>query len=95
MAAYLIVQINIQDPDIYEDYKKQVVPTTEAYGGEYLVRGGAQEVMEGDWPWARTVIIRFPSMEQARAWHSSPEYEGPKALRHSASEGNAIIVEGA
>ncbi len=95
MAAYIIVQIEVQDPDVYEEYKKQVVPTTVEYGGEYLVRGGAQDVLEGEWNWPRTVVIRFPSMEKAKAWHSCAAYEGPKALRQSASVGNMIVVEGA
>ncbi len=94
MAGYVIASIDVTDPETYEDYKAQVPATTEQYGGEYLVRGGAQEVLEGDWPMPRTVIIRFPTVEAARAWHASSEYEGPKAIRQAASTGNMIVVEG-
>jgi len=94
MAGYLIVQIDVEDTDTYEEYKVQVPPIIEKFGGEYLVRGGAMEVVEGEWPWPRLVVLKFPSVEQAKAFHSSVEYEGAKALRRSASKGNAVIVEG-
>jgi len=94
MAGYLIVQIDVEDADTYEEYKVQVPHIIEKFGGEYLVRGGAMEVVEGEWPWPRLVVLKFPSVEQAKAFHSSSEYEGAKALRQSASKGNAVIVEG-
>ena len=94
MAAYIIVQIEVTDPKTFETYRAQVPLTIERFGGEYLVRGGLQEVLEGDCPYPRTVVLKFPSMDQARAWHASAEYQGPKALRQSASTGNMIAVEG-
>ena len=94
MAAYIIVQIDITDPETFETYRAQVPPILEQYGGEFIVRGGAMEVLEGDWPIPRCVVLKFPSMEQAKAWWASPEYEGPKALRQSASKVNMIVVEG-
>ncbi len=94
MTAYVIVQIEVTDPETFETYRAQVPPTIERFGGEYLVRGGDQAVLEGDWAFLRTVILKFPSMDQAKAWHASAEYEGPKALRQSASKGNMIVVEG-
>ena len=94
MAAYVIVQIDITDPETFETYRAQVPPVLEQYGGEFIVRGGEQEVLEGEWPWPRVVVLKFPTMEQAKAWHASAEYEGPKALRQSASKSNMIVVEG-
>ena len=94
MAAYVIVQIEVTDADTYETYKGQVPPTLAEFGGEFVVRGGAQEVLEGDWPWPRTVVIRFPDVESAKAWHDSDIYAAPKALRQNASKGNMIVVEG-
>ncbi len=94
MSAYVIVQIEVTDPETFEAYRAQVAPTLEAHGGEYVVRGGEQEVLEGDWSYPRTVVLKFPSVEQAKAWHASAEYEGPKALRLSASKGNMIVVDG-
>ncbi len=69
MAAYLIVQVEVTDPDTFEEYRKQVPGTLAAYGGEYIVRGGEMEIFEGEWPIPRLVIIRFASMEQARKWY--------------------------
>ena len=94
MTAYVIVQIEVTDPETFETYRAQVPPTLEAFGGEYVVRGGEHEVLEGDWSHPRTVVLKFPSVEQAKAWHASTEYEGPKALRQSASNANMIVVEG-
>ena len=94
MAAYVIVRIEVTDPEAFEAYRQQVPAVIEQFGGEYVVRGGEQEVLEGDWPFSRTVVLKFPSMDQARAWHASSEYEGPKALRRSASKGSMIVVEG-
>lgn len=93
-AAYLIATMDIHDAETYDTYRQQVPATLEAYGGEFVVRGGTKEVLEGEWPEQRVVVLRFPSMDQARAWHASAEYQGPKALRRSASKGRMIIVEG-
>ncbi len=94
MAAYLIVQVEITDPDTFEEYKKQVPATLAAYGGEYIVRGGEIDVLEGEWPIPRLVIIRFSSMEQARKWYRSPEYEGPHKLREASARANIVLVDG-
>lgn len=94
MAAYIVVQIEITDPETYDTYRIQVAPILEQYGGQFLVRGGDMEVLEGEWPWPRMVILRFPGMDAAKAWHASAEYQGPKALRQAASKGNMIVVDG-
>ena len=94
MPAYIIVQLNVTDPETFEAYRQQVVPTIEKFGGEYVVRGGEQEILEGEWPWARCVILKFADMDSAKAWHGSDDYAAPKALRQSASKANMIVVEG-
>ena len=94
MAAYIIVQLEITDPETFETYRAQVPATLEPYGGEYIVRGGDMEVLEGEWEAPRCVILKFPDMEVAKAWHESPEYQGPKALRQAASKGNMVVVDG-
>ena len=93
-AAYLIAQIDITDEETYAKYREQVPATVAQYGGEYLTRGGRFESLEGAAPPPRTVILKFPSFEQAKAWYDSDEYAGPKAVRKSASTGNVILVEG-
>jgi len=94
MSAYVFVSVEVHDPVRYEDYRKTVLPTIEAYGGRFLVRGGKMEVLEGNWPPHRIVIVEFPSVEKARAWWNSPEYAAPKALRQATSSTEMILVEG-
>ncbi len=95
MAAYVIVDIEIHDAALYDDYRKRVPATIEKYGGKFLVRGGQFEQLEGTWQPTRLVLLEFPSMEQAKRWYDSEEYREPKALRLKASKANLIIVEGA
>jgi len=94
MSAYIFVSVEVHDPLRYEEYRKTVLPTIEAYGGRFLVRGGKVEVLEGSWPQRRIVIVEFPSVEKARAWWHSPEYATPKALRQATSHTEMILVEG-
>lgn len=94
MTAYVIVDINVNDPVRYEEYKKLAAPTVELYGGKYIARGGKTEVLEGDWSPNRLVILQFGSMEQAKKWLSSTEYAGPRSLRHQTAISNMVVVEG-
>ena len=75
MAAYLIVDTLLHDPDLYEQYKLKAKPIVEKYGGEYLARGGQLTLKETDlWTPTRMVVIRFPSAEQANKFYDSTEY---------------------
>ena len=94
MSAYVVVQIEVTDPNKYEDYKRLVSPTIESYGGRYLVRGGTTDSLEGDWDPGRLVILEFPNSEKARAWWSSEEYRIPKLIRQSAARSSLIVAEG-
>ena len=95
MAAYIIVQVNVNDSKRYEDYKKMVPSTLEPYGGRFLVRGGKVQNLEGSWDPARMVIIEFDSVERAKAWWGSNEYAEAKALRQATADTEMIVVEGA
>jgi uncharacterized protein (DUF1330 family) len=95
MPAYLIVDLHIQDRAVFEEYRKLVPATIEKYGGRYVIRGGALEVLEGEWQPKRIVVLEFPSIEQARRWYDSEEYQQPKALRLACARSNVILVEGA
>ena len=94
MPAYIVVEVEVEDPVRYEDYKKMVPPSLAAYGGRFLVRGGKVENLEGDWSPKRLVITEFPSVEQAKAWWSSPDYAQAKALRQATAKTQMIVVEG-
>ena len=94
MPAYVIVDINVTDPVGYEDYKRQASDTVFEYGGEYIVRGGKTEVLEGDWQPNRIVVLRFPSMDRAKEWLTCEEYREPRKLRHKTAKTNMVVVEG-
>jgi uncharacterized protein (DUF1330 family) len=95
MAGYIIVDVQITNPEAYERYKSAVPATLAAYGGKFLVRGGHAEILEGNWEPNRIVVVEFESVEKAKAWWGSQEYAAPKQLRQSASVTKMIVVEGA
>ena len=94
MAAYFIADVDVTDPESFEQYRAQVGATIEKYGGKYLVRGGAFEKIEGDWTPTRMVILEFESMERAREWYHSEDYKDIMALRHRSANTSAVLVEG-
>jgi uncharacterized protein (DUF1330 family) len=94
MPAYVVVQIAIDDAATYERYKELAPPSIAAYGGRYVVRGGRAEVLEGTWQPPRLVILEFPTVTQARAWWSSPEYAPAKALRQRCAQTEMLLIDG-
>ncbi len=93
--AYVIVEMKISDPQQYQQYMAAAPATVGAHGGEYLIRGGRHETLEGDWQPARVAMLRFPSYEQAKAWYDSEAYRATRARRSGATEYfNMILVEG-
>jgi uncharacterized protein (DUF1330 family) len=94
MPAYIVVEVEVLDGERYEDYKRMVPPSLAAYGGKFLVRGGASETLEGTWSPKRLVVVEFPSVERAKAWWGSGEYADAKALRQATARTQMIVVEG-
>jgi uncharacterized protein (DUF1330 family) len=90
----VIGEIDVTDPKLYDDYRKQVLATIEKFGGRFVVRGGRLEPLEGGWAPKRMVVVEFPSMEQAQKWYRSPDYLPLITLRQKASRGRLILVEG-
>ena len=95
MAAYVIVDVHIDDPVEYEDYKAQTPASIHAYGGRFVVRGGRTETLEGDWEPGRVVVLEFPTFDRAKEWWASQEYAGAKAIRQRTARTRMILVEGA
>jgi uncharacterized protein (DUF1330 family) len=93
-SAYIIANVDVTNPEQYESYKKLSTIAMKAHGAEVCVRGGKVEVLEGDWGPARLVMLKFPSMEQARAFYNSVEYEAARQARQGASVTRMIVVEG-
>lgn len=94
MAGYVIADVEVLDPAGYEEYRKGVPATIAAYGGRFLVRGGATEVAEGEWTPKRVVVLEFESAARAKAWLESPEYRPLRAIRQRCAKSNVLVVEG-
>ena len=95
MSAYLVVDIEVTDPEAYDKYRSQVPSLVAKHGGKYLVRGGPFEILEGDWTPKRLVLLEFPSIEAAREFYDSDEYRPLKEIRLKATNSNLVLVEGA
>jgi uncharacterized protein (DUF1330 family) len=95
MAAYVLSEVEILDETLADRYRPIAAASIARYGGRYLVRGGAIDVVEGDWPSnRRVVVVEFPTMERARAWYASAEYAEALQLRPMALNRRLIFVDG-
>lgn len=94
VAAYVVVEIMVKDPVVFEDYKQLSPRTLALYGGKYLARGGQTEVLEGNWSPQRLVILEFESLAQAKKWYESPEYTHAKSFRIRSADSNFVLTEG-
>ena len=95
MAAYLVVDSQLTDPEHYEQYKLQAKPIVEKYGGEYLARGGQLSVKEDDlWSPTRMVLIRFASSAQAENFYRSPEYLKVLGISKKSARRTVFILDG-
>ncbi len=94
MAAYVISEVEVLDEDFANVYRALAAASIAQYGGRYLVRGAAVEVVEGAPTRRRIVVVEFPSVEAARAWYASPAYAEALKLRTRALDRRLILVEG-
>ena len=94
MSAYMIVNVDVKDPDVYEEFKAIFPALMRKYGGEYLVRGGQLVILEGDWKPSRFVVFRFPDITFVQTLYNDPDYQPLKALRQRVSRMDIVAVEG-
>ena len=95
MKAYcLFDNVHVHDLPSLEKYKTIAAPLVEKYDGKYVVLGGRFHVTEGSWSPTYLVMIEFPSYEKATQWYYSEDYKAAKAMRLSAVDSNAVIMEG-
>jgi len=95
MSAYMVGQLDIHDPEDYQQYLAGFLPIFERYGGELLATSRSEtEVIEGDWTYPRTVIMKFPSVDLAHQWHADADYQALAEHRHRAAKTNLVLVEG-
>ncbi len=95
MKGYVIAEVEVTDPTLFEQYRAGVPPTVSAHGGRYLVRGGAITPAEGGWNPKRLIVLEFPDLAAAKAWHGSAAYAPLKAMRERSAHSKIVIVEGA
>ena len=94
MPAYVVAQIEVTDPEKYEDYRKLAPAVIEKFGGRFLVRGGEMDTLEGEQPFPRMVVLEFPSLDTIRQFYASPEYQHAKAARDGAARMVFTALEG-
>ncbi len=95
MAAYVIVEVSVEDNAGYEEYKKLTPETLKAFDGKFIVRGGMTETLEGDWHPERIVVLEFPTVERAKEWWNSDIYTSAKVIRQRTAKTKMIVVQGA
>jgi uncharacterized protein (DUF1330 family) len=94
VAAYVVYQGEVLDPERYDEYKTKGAASIVAAGGRYLVRGGDVEVLEGEAPAGRTVVLEFPTMQAAIDWYRSDEYTEIRKIREGAARARMYVVDG-
>jgi uncharacterized protein (DUF1330 family) len=94
MPAYVIVEVDVENPLEYEEYKKLTPTTLDAYNGKFVVRGGHTETLEGEWKPDRIVVLEFPSVERAKEWWNSDIYTKAKVIRQRTATTKMIVVQG-
>ena len=93
MSAYIIANVCVTDEAQYELYKALSTIAMGKHGAEVCVRGGAVQVLEGDWRPDRLVLLKFPSAARAKAFYESAEYAQARAARAGAATMRMVLVE--
>lgn len=94
MSAYLITDVEVTDESLYAEFRERMTPAIESYGGKFIERGGAIEIVEGSWRPTRLAIVEFATVEQAHAWLDSSENHALDEIRNKSSNINMVLVEG-
>ena len=94
MTAYLLVDHDIHDQTIFQEFRSKIPALIAKHCGEFIVRGGAFEVIEGDLMPHFLVILRFPDRQAIQKFLSDPEYLTISATRSCAAKTVSIAVDG-
>jgi uncharacterized protein (DUF1330 family) len=94
-AHYILADVTVTDAEQYAEYRRLSTLAMQAHGATIRIRGGAVEVLEGDWSPQRLVLLEFPSREAARAFYDSAEYAQARKARQGAAVMRMLLVEGA
>ena len=94
LPGYVVMEIEVTDPALYEQYKTLAPAAVAKAGGRYLARGGKVESVTGAAPAGRVVITQFPSVTAAGAFLRSADYAPAAAIRAKAAKSRVYVVEG-
>ena len=94
MSCYFIANITIYDREEYKRYEDGFDGVFARYEGKVVVVDDLPTTLEGQWPYTRTVVIRFPDEREARRWYESPEYQTLVRHRWSAAKADIVLVHG-
>lgn len=92
--GYILAEVEVTEPAGYDEYRKRVGATVEAFGGRFLVRGGDAERLEGEGPFHRMVVLEFDSPARAKEWYYSKQYQEVLPLRLRAGRADLFLVKG-
>jgi uncharacterized protein (DUF1330 family) len=92
--AYLVVELDVKNQEGFAEYGEKVPATISQYGGTFIVGGVAAETVEGADPQGNVIIVRFDSVEDAKKWMNSPEYQEIVDIRRQNAETRSYLVEG-
>ena len=94
-SGYVIAQLKVTNPENYKEYVSKVTEVVKKYGGEYIVRNGEYQVVEGEDNFPRIVVIKFPSYEKVFEWYNSEIYKPIRQIRLDDTVSNTLIIKGA
>ena len=92
--AYIVADVHVTDPETMKQYSPKAAALIESFGGRFVARGGKVEVLEGEPPVGRVVLVQFPSMERAQQYWNSPGYREIAPIRQRAAKTRVFLVEG-
>jgi uncharacterized protein (DUF1330 family) len=92
--GYILAEVEVTDPALFETYRPLAAASVAAFGGKYLVRGGAAEMLEGEHSLGRMVVLEFPSPERAMEWYRSVDYQKALAIRLKSASTEVLLLTG-
>ncbi|MCB4361936.1 DUF1330 domain-containing protein [Quatrionicoccus australiensis] len=93
--GYIVAEVKVHDANAMARYRLMSQAAVEQYGGRFLVRGGAAEILEGKWtPPQRMIVVEFDTVEQAKRFYDSAEYQAARKVRENAAEMNMLVIAG-
>ncbi|MHC4260651.1 MAG: DUF1330 domain-containing protein [Planctomycetota bacterium] len=95
MAGYVIARVEVTDPERYKEYLKLTPATIAKFGGRFIARAGETLSLEGPEETRRVVILEFGSLEQAKQWYHSDDYQRVRKMRVGAAEADFLAIDGA